>query len=178
MEGAAGVRGDAQMKTERVRLFGSLMLAASMLAASGCLKVKPTPYQVGLKAYYSALLSGKSEESLKTAIADLDKELAKSSSDPGLLALRASAHLDLLRLGVQKPNGTFDAERADRLFQDLRLLQTHAEEATAKLWLKPRLSTMAGDAFLLRAESLSRPPADDPKASLIQSTRQGAFYQL
>jgi hypothetical protein len=172
------VRRDAQMKTERVRLFGFLMLAASVLAASGCLKVKPTPYQVGLKAYYSALLSGKSEESLKAAIANLDKELAKSPSDPGMLALRASAHLDLLRLGVQKPERTFDAEYADSLFRDLRLLQTHAEEATAKLWLKPRLNTMAGDAFLLRAESLPPPPDANRKESLILSARQGAFYQL
>jgi hypothetical protein len=164
------------MKTQRLRVLAPLALAALTLTLIGCLKVRPTPYQVGLKAYYSALLSEKTEESLKTAIANLDKEMAKNPSDAGMLALRASAYLDLVRLGVQKPGGGFDAQNAEKLFRDLRLLQTHAEEANAKLWLKPRVSTMAGDAFILRAESI--PPATESKPSLIRSARQAALYQL
>ena len=160
------------MTTPKVRL---LLLIVALLAVTGCPKVKPTPYQLGLKAYYSALLSGKTEESLNAAIVNLDAELKKSPADPGMLALRASSYLELLRLKAQDEK-TYHGEYARSLFRDLRLLQTHADQSAAKLWLRPRLSTMAADAFLLRAESMPR--ETDARSRLIQSARQGAFYQL
>jgi hypothetical protein len=163
------------MKTLKVRLLGPLVLLAALLAVTGCPKIKPTPYQLGLEAYYSALLSGKTEQNLLEAVTKLNEQLKKSPSDPGVLALRASSYLELLRLKVQGER-TFHAEYAENLFRDLQLLQTLADQTSSKLWLKPRLSTMAADAFLLRAEAM--PVQKEPKSQLTQAAQQGALYQL
>jgi len=164
------------MKMEKLRCVGLLVLAAFLLATSGCWRVKQTPYQSALKGYYGALQSERSEESLKTAIANVDREISKSPTDPGMLALRAGGYLDLLRLGVQKPNPSFDASYAEKLFRDLRLLKTQTDQATTQHWLRPRANTMVGDAFLLRAESL--PTETEPLQTLLRSARQEALYQL
>ena len=151
-------------------------MVALAFCATGCPKVKPSAYELGLKAYYQALLSETTEASLGEAIAGLDKELEKSPADPGLLALRASGSLELLRLGVQKPAGIFETAHAASLFRDLRLLQNLVDQAATKPWFRARVSTMAGDAFLLRAESL--PEREGSRSILLRSIRQAALYQL
>lgn len=158
------------------RLAGALGLCTAVILASGCPKIKPGAYQLGLQAYYRALLGETSEESLQAAIAALNRHLEKNPSDAGMLALRASGHLDLLRLSLQRPGGVWNRNYAARLFQDLRLLQALSEQQGVPTWLRPRLHTMAGDAFLLCAESLRA--SNEPRSVLIQSVRQAALYRL
>ncbi len=164
------------MKTTRRRGVPLICLVAVVLLTAGCPKVRPGAYQLGVQAYYKALLNETTEESLRAAIASLNRHLEKNPADAGMLALRASGHLDLLRLSVQRPGGAWNTAYAAELFRDLRLLEALTDQQPAPPWLRPRLHTMAGDAFLLCAESLRS--GGDGRSVLLQAVRQGALYRL
>jgi hypothetical protein len=173
MEDAPGLRKrPVKSGPRRSRLW----LAALVLLTAGCPKVRPGAYQLGVQAYYKALLNETTEESLRAAIAGLNRHLEKNPADAGMLALRASGYLDLLRLSVQRPGGGWNTAYAAELFRDLRLLEALTDQQPVPPWLRPRLHTMAGDAFLLGAESLRR--GSDGRSVLLQAVRQGALYRL
>jgi hypothetical protein len=174
MEDATGLR--IPVKTARRCGVPLTCLVALVLLTAGCPKVRPGAYQLGVQAYYKALLSETTEESLRAAIASLNRHLEKNPADAGMLALRASGHLDLLRLSVQRPGGAWNTAYAAELFRDLRLLEALTDQQPAPPWLRPRLHTTAGDAFLLCAESLRG--GGDGRSVLLQAVRQGALYRL
>ncbi len=175
MEGAPSLTKPLLVTISR-RWFPAVCLAAVVLVTAGCPKVRPGAYQLGVQAYYKALLNETTEESLRAAIANLNRHLEKNPADAGMLALRASGHLDLLRLSVQRPGGAWNTAYAAELFRDLRLLEALTDQHPVPAWLRPRLHTMAGDAFLLCAESLRS--GSDGRSVLLQAVRQGALYRL
>ena len=134
------------------KLATLIMIAA--LSLSCVVKVKPTPYQRGLKAYYGALLSKSTQEELRLALTGLERELKLAPADVGLLSLRASTNLELLRLDVQG-GGTNFSSQAALLLRDLRLLQSLIDQnGNQPPWVGARIYTMTGDVMMLRAIAL------------------------
>lgn len=133
-------------------LLATAGIAAVALLVVGCVKVKPSPYQRALQAYYQELLSGTSETSLNRAIDGLNQRLRDNPADAGMLMLRASARLELIRIGLQGPDRRFSDEQAVALGRDLRLIQTLLDQpGSHPPWLAPRTYTVTGDLMLLRA---------------------------
>lgn len=146
-----------------------------ILSAPGCVKVRPSPYQIALARYYHGLLDGASETTVNAVILDLTEDLKKNPADSGLLLLRTSARLESIRLGFQKDQA-FHGDRAQAFFEDLRLLQTLLEKPGDRpAWLAPRVQTMFGDAVLLQTQAL---PGQTQAAAVRQTILQMQLFRL
>jgi hypothetical protein len=158
---------------------GMAYWAAALLffVVAGCrASIKPSPYQVALKSYYRTLLSGATDEGLKASIASVTQNLQNSPADAGLLALRASARLERIRLGVEAKPDSFDDVLAAELFSDLRLLQNLLDQAgNHPPWLPARVFVSMGDAIALKCLAM---PKGEGQAKIHQNIVQRAMFRL
>jgi hypothetical protein len=154
------------------RFFGRWAFAAVVLCPAllsllviGCVKVRPSPYQLALERYYRGMLRGSTATELRAGIDGLTEDLRKDAADPGLHMLRTTARLELLRLGAQASPPTFDSKAAAAFFEDLRQTQSLLDQVgDAPLWMRTRIPTMFGDALLLQGIALSGSAAEAAEA--------------
>ena len=136
-------------------ILPAALLCTLLLGCSA--KIRPSAYQAGLNAYYGALISstGNQEDRLLEAIELLDASLAEAPADPGLLALRADARLDLLRLGVEGEARRLDDGRRSAFLTDLKLLEGRLDQPGPETRrLTAHVANLTGDLAVLGAISL------------------------
>lgn len=157
--------------------LGCLLVASVLFAASCRVRIKRSPYQVGLQAYYRSLTSGTSESALDEAINKLNKEIEKYPTDTGLLALRASGYRELLRLKVGEAGQSFDPKLAEQLIRDLRMLNNLAVQSeNTPPWIRPHVYILVGDLLLLRAAAFK--PESGAEIEKLRQIVLTALYRL